>query len=59
MTNHFEHDASGGQGHCWNTVIAEDHPANIIEELECWRIEEDPSAGDEYTATNGQSYRLA
>ena len=50
-----EHDASG-VGHCWQTAI--DLPADIEEEVACWIIEDEPKPGDEYTATNGQTYRL-
>ena len=54
----FEYDASG-QGHCWKNMVAEDHPAEIVEELECWEIEDNPGDGDTYTASNGITYRLA
>ncbi len=45
-----------GVGHCW--VDAANQPADIAEEIACWIIEDEPEAGDEYTATNGQTYRL-
>ncbi len=50
-----QHDESG-VGHCWRP--AGDLPANIAEEVACWIIEDDPNPGDEYRATNGQTYRL-
>ena len=50
-----QHDASG-VGHCWRD--AGDLPADIAEELACWIIEDEPNPGDEYTASNGQTYRL-
>ena len=50
-----EHDESG-VGHCWRS--AGELPANIAEEVTCWIIEDQPEPGDEYHATNGQTYRL-
>mgnify|MGYP000091144097 CR=1 FL=1 len=50
-----EHDGSG-VGHDWRP--AGDLPADIAEEIACWIIEDEPQAGDEYQATNGETYRL-
>ena len=47
-------DASG-VGHCWRNLPADDHMRG---ELETWIIEDSPSAGDEYAATNGVHYRV-
>lgn len=52
-----QHDESG-VGHAWHAVEGDDVPASIEEEIAAWIIEDDPDAGDEYTGTNGQTYRL-
>ena len=58
ITGHaVQHDASG-VGHAWWTIDASDLPISIAEEIASWIIEDEPEAGAEYTATNGQHYRL-
>lgn len=49
-------DASGGQGHCWDTIHADDIPHNIAEEIACEMIDGEQEACDDYLAGNGQHY---
>lgn len=53
----IQHDNSG-QGHNWQPV-GDDLPADIAEEIATWIIEDQPESGDEYWASNGQSYQRA
>lgn len=52
----IQHDLSGGRGHCWRTVSADDIPASIAEEIAAEIIDGQESCED-YVATNGQHYR--
>jgi hypothetical protein len=53
----IQQDASGGQGHCWRNVDADDIPANIREEIEAEMLDGGREGHPDYTASNGQHYR--
>ncbi len=50
-------DKSGGQGHCWVDVAADDIPANIRQEIEAEIIDGGAVTHEGYRASNGQLYR--
>lgn len=49
-------DLSGGQGHCWRSVDADELPAGVREEIAAEIIDGNDECSD-YTAGNGQHYR--
>jgi hypothetical protein len=55
--NQVQQDASGGQGHCWRDVSADQIPANIREEIEGEMIDGGQGECSDYVASNGQHYR--
>jgi hypothetical protein len=52
-----EEDASGGQGHCWRIVRADELPANILAEIEAEMTAGGTASTDDYMASNGCHYR--
>ena len=53
----IQQDHSGGQGHCWRNIDAQDIPANICEEIAAEIIDGGKDECSGYVATNGQHYR--
>ena len=53
----IQHDASGGQGHCWRNIAADDIPASIRQEIEGEIIDGGKEECDNFVASNGQHYR--
>ena len=58
VESHGVQQDRSGVGHAWATILIEDIPLNIAEEIATWIIEEDPEPGDEMVGSNGQHYRL-
>lgn len=52
----IKHDNSN-VGHNWQTISADDIPANICEEIAAEIIDGGKNHCDQYTASNGLSYR--
>lgn len=52
-----QRDHSGGQGHCWRDVSADDLPASVRQEIEAEILDGGADRCDGYRATNGQYYR--
>lgn len=50
-------DKSGGLGHCWVDVDADELPATIREEIEAEQLEGWAVPCEGYIASNGQHYR--
>lgn len=50
-------DRSGGQGHCWWDIDAEDIPASIREEIEGEIIDGGKDECEGFRGSNGQWYR--
>lgn len=57
MSRPIQKDYSG-VGHCWRYENDEDIPANILDEIRTWEIEDKPTEAEEYLASNGMRYRL-
>lgn len=53
----IQHDASGGQGHCWRDCDRIDCPADVQVEIECEIIDGGQESCDDYRASNGVHYR--
>jgi len=54
----IQQDMSGGQGHCWRAVAAQqDIPADIVLEIEGEIIDGRNDECDDFVASNGQHYR--
>ena len=53
----IQQDQSGGQGHCWRNVSANDIPADIRQEIEGEIIDGGHEECEDFIASNGQHYR--
>jgi hypothetical protein len=53
----IQFDRSGGQGHCWVNVAADEIPASVREEIEGEVIDGKMDSCSDFVATGGQHYR--
>jgi hypothetical protein len=47
-----------GVGHCWRSLARDIISADVAEELAAWILDDNATAGDEYTASSGQKFRI-
>lgn len=57
VCGHTIQEDRSGVGHCWQSVSANDIPANIVEEIAAEIIDGGLESCEDYTATNGMHYR--